>query len=350
MDKEKIVDGHPRRVPDLALLQKAFEAAQRRFGLQGKTFAQPPQAKDAWADARVRLCLGDWQQDFLVEMKAGLRPANLGPVMQRLAQHKTHGLLVADHVTPPMAETLRGQDLQFLDTAGNAYLKQPGVFVWVTGERPKHRHIEPRTAGRAFAATGLKVLLTLLCRPELVDRPYRDIATAAGVAHGTVGWIMPELETLGFIGRIKDKRRLLNPGTLFEQWAEAYLRVLRTKLRVGIYYAPTIDWWETVQPLKYGLTLGGEAAAARITNHLRPATVTLYGHKAEPRFLVDHQLRPKGVYEVEILQRFWNFDPEAELAPLPIIYADLVRTGDARCLETAELIREEFIARLQSQA
>lgn len=350
MDKAKNVDKRPHRPPDPALLQKAFEAAQRRFGLQAKAFAQPPQAQDAWADARVRLCLGDWQQDFLVEMKAGLRPANVGPIMQRLARHKARGLLVADHVTPPMAETLREQGLQFLDTAGNAYLNQPGVFVWATGERPEHRHIEPRMAGRAFGATGLKVLLTLLCRPTLVDRPYREIATVAGVAHGTVGWIMPELEALGFIGQIKDKRRLLNPGTLFEQWAEAYLRVLRTKLRVGVYYAPTIDWWETVQPGKYGLTLGGEAAAARITNHLRPATVTLYGDKVEPRFLVDYQLRAKGACKVEILRRFWTFDPDAELAPLPIIYADLVRTGDARCLETAELIQEEFIARLQSQA
>lgn len=217
----------------------------------------------------------------------------------------------------------------------------------MTGERPEHRLADPRTRGRAFAPTGLKVLLTLLCHPELIDRPYRDIAAVAGVAHGTVGWIIPELEVLGFIGKIKGKRRLLNPGTLLGQWADAYLRVLRHRLRLGVYYAPTLDWWKTVQPRKYGLTLGGEAAAARITDYLRPATVTLYGAKAEPRFLVDYQLRPKGVCEVEILRRFWNFDEDAELAPLPIIYADLVRAGDARCLETAELIREEFIARLQ---
>lgn len=347
MDKRRIVDKRPARPADQALLQKVLEAAQRRFGLQGKAFVQQPQGPDEWADARIRLALGDWQQDFLVEMKVGLRPANLGPIMHRLAQQKTQALLVADHITPPMAETLRAQNLQFLDAAGNAYLKQPGVFVWVTGERAEHRLADPRTRGRAFAPTGLKVLLTLLCHPELVDRPYREIAAVAGVAHGTVGWIMPELEPLGFIGKIKGKRRLLNAGTLLEQWAEAYLRVLRHRLRLGLYYAPTLDWWDKVEPRKYGLTLGGEAAAARITDYLRPATVTMYGAKAEPRFLVDYQLRPKGVHEVEVLRRFWNFDEDAELAPLPIIYADLVRTGDARCLETAELIQEKFIARLQ---
>lgn len=341
------MDKRPARPHTQALLQRVLEVAQTAFGLEAKAFAQPPPAPNDWADARIRLALGGWQQDFLVEVKAGLRPANLGPIVHRLARHKERALLVADHITPPMADTLKAQGLQFLDAAGNGYLKQPGVFVWVTGERPEHRLADPRTRGRAFAPTGLKVLLALLCHPDLVNRPYRDIATVAGVAHGTVGWIMPELEPLGFVGKIQGKRRLLNPGTLLEQWAEAYLRVLRHKLRLGIYHAPALDWWETVQPRNYGLVLGGEAAAARITGHLRPATVTLYGAKVEPRFLVDHQLRPDGAGEVEVLHRFWNFDADADLAPLPIVYADLVRTGDARCLETAELIQEAFLARLQ---
>lgn len=341
------MDKRPARPQAQALLQKVLETTQRAFGLQAKAFARAPPAPDDWADARIRLGFGDWQQDFLVALKAGLRPANLGPIVHRLARHKAPVLLIADHVTPPMAETLRAQNLQFLDAAGNAYLKQPGVFVWVTGERPEHPLANPHMRGRAFAPTGLKVLLTLLCNPDLVHRPYRDIAAVAEVAHGTVGWIMPELETLGFIGKINGKRRLLNPGTLLEQWAEAYLRVLRHRLRIGMYHAPTLDWWKTVEPRKYGLVLGGEAAAARITDHLRPGTLTMYGAKAEPRFLVDYQLRPRGLCEVEILRRFWTFDADAELAPLPIIYADLIRTGDARCLETAELIQEEFLARLQ---
>lgn len=329
---------------DIKLLQAALDAATRGFGLRGKPLLKGPIAKDRWADVRVRLALGEWKEDFDADIKAGLRPATLGAIVHRLAPHKDRAVLVADHVTPPMADTLRAQGIQFLDTAGNAYLEQPGVFVWVKGERPEHTFQNPRERGRAFAPTGLQVLLTLLCKPELANRPYREIAIVAGVAHGTVGWVMPELEPLGFIATLAGKRRLVNAGELLKRWTEAYLRALRPKLVLGRYHAENLAWWNTVAPLTYGYTLGGEAAAGRITNYLRPGTIAMYGSKIEPRFLIDHRLRndPRG--EIEILRRFWTFDPDAELAPLPVIYADLIRTGDARCLETAQLIEEKFLA------
>jgi hypothetical protein len=90
--------------------------------------------------------------------------------------------------------------------------------------------------------------------------------------------------------------------------------------------------------------LGGEAAAGRLTHHLRPGTITAYGAKVEPRFLLDHKLRKDDGGEVEILKQFWHFDEEQELAPLPLIYADLIQKNDARCLETAQLLHEQFIA------
>lgn len=342
------VDNPELRLRDTKLLDAAFDAATRGIGLHGKALPKRPAAKDRWGDAGVRLALGAWKKDFVAEIKAGLRPGALGAIMHRLAPYKDRALLVADHVTPPMADTLRAEGIQFLDTAGNAYLEQPGVFVWVKGERPERPFHNPRDRGRAFAPTGLQVLLTLLCKPELADRPYREIAIVAGVAHGTVGWVMPELEPMGFITTLAGKRRLFNAGELLKRWTEAYLRALRPKLVLGRYHADNLAWWNTVKPRAYGYTLGGEAAAGRITNYLRPGTIAMYGDKIEPRFLIDHKLRNDRNGEVEILRRFWNFDPDAELAPLPVIYADLIRTGDARCIETAQQIEEKFLAGLES--
>jgi hypothetical protein len=37
------------------------------------------------------------------------------------------------------------------------------------------------------------VLFALLAVPRLAQEPYRVIAQRAGVAHGTVGWVMAEL-------------------------------------------------------------------------------------------------------------------------------------------------------------
>jgi len=47
--------------------------------------------------------------------------------------HREPPLLVAPYITREIAERCRQLGLPFLDTAGNAYLEAPGLFVYVTG-------------------------------------------------------------------------------------------------------------------------------------------------------------------------------------------------------------------------
>ena len=263
-------------------------------------------------------------------------------------------------MTPPLAETLKERGVAFLDAAGNAYIDQPPLFVWVKGERLPEKPVAGPRIGRAFQASGLKVLFALLCHPEWAERPYREIghlagvahgtvgwvAHLAGVAHGTVGWVMAELPKLGFVGTIAGRRRLLQRELLLKQWVEAYARTLRPKLALGRYRAMMNRWWAEFNPQEYGLVLGGEPAAERLTQYLQPGTVTVYGARPDPRFLLDFRMRADAEGPVEVLKRFWNFEGEdAAVAPLPLVYADLLAIGDARCLETANLLHERIVDR-----
>lgn len=201
--------------------------------------------------------------------------------------------------------------------------------------------------GRAFQAMGLQVLFALLAKPELVARPYREIAAAAGVAHGTVGWVMAELPHLGYLAEVGGGRRLINGERLLGQWAEAYARTLRPRLLLGRFrgdieglYAHTAQW-------KEDLTLGGEVAAARLTRHLRPGTATFYARVVDPRVVLKLALRADAEGNVEFRRRFWTFPgEEPRLVPKLLIYADLLAIGDARCLETAQLLRDGLLARI----
>ena len=72
-----------------------------------------------------------------------------------------------------------------------------------------------RATGQA-AAAALRMIFALLCEPPLLDRSYREIATAAGIALGTVG---PVLEDLRERRLLTDKdgrhsRRFLDPERL----------------------------------------------------------------------------------------------------------------------------------------
>jgi len=186
-----------------------------------------------------------------------------------------------------------------------------------------------------------------------VNAPYREIAQAAGVAHGTVGWVMADLQHLGFLDEIKTKRRrkLFNQPRLLQQWTEQYARLLRPKTLLQTYYAPTIEAWREWPLEQHRLLWGGEPAAALITQYLRPGELTIYGDKLPGLVAARYGLALDpipGYAKVEVRKRFWNFaqaDFRKDVTPALLIYADLLATGDARCIETAKLIYDELIAR-----
>ncbi len=329
---------------DRDLIEEALAAAQR-MGVKAQVERWEPEINGGRADAWIVFHLQGKKVHYTAEVKRGLRPATLGAVIQQLQRLGENALLIADYVTPQLANALRNQGIAFIDAAGNAYIDHTPTLVWVKGERPIARApLQP--TGRAFQASGLQVIFTLLCNPGKADRPYREIAEFAGVAHGTVGWVMAELPKLGFIAEVGGRRRLLQPERLLQQWVEAYARTLRPKLVLGRYKTDTLDWWKTIDTARYGLAMGGEGAAARLTHHLRPGTLTFFGPRIDPRYLLDQHLIADPTGEVEILRRFWQFDnPDPALVPTLLVYADLLAIGDARCLETAKFLYDQILAR-----
>lgn len=296
------------------------------------------------ADAVVRIGDGRRARKYHALVKRGLRPATLGAALHQIERGNKHGLLIADYVTPPMADTLKAHGVAFFDAAGNAFLDQPPVYIWIKGERPAQSRPATQPTGRAFGPGGLKVVFALLCYPAWVDRSYREIAAEAGVAHGTVGWVMADLHKLGFVADLDGHRRLLQRERLLKQWAEAYVRTLRPKLAMQRYRTDAREWWQDLDTNKYGVRLGGEVAEARVTGHLRPEIITLYTKKTDPRLLLDHRLQRDPAGKVEIIERFWTFEGDDEaVVPLPLVYADLLITGDARCLEAADQIYRQIV-------
>lgn len=308
-------------------------------------------------DGKVELgIVGKPCRPYLVDVKPQATKATIGAITEQMKANGTK-LLITEYVGPDLADRLKAQDLQFADTAGNAFLHGPGLLVWVKGSRPARTpeddlrmDLRKRTAARAFEPAGVKILFALLCDPQLVNRPYREIADKAGVAHGTVGWVMAELPHRGYLqnfGPDAGGRKLKQVEHLLGEWAAAYARKLRPNLILGRYRAKNPDWWIDFDPAKYGAVLGAEPAAAKITKHLRPHVITVYADTTPPRMLVDAGLRPDPEGKVEVARRFWHFETDNTkkgLAPLPLIYADLLATGDPRNIETAGLIRERYLA------
>lgn len=332
---------------DETLMLNLAQETLRKLGLEAEIIGPAEQLGRARADARLRIRYRGHEATYLVQVRREVRRDTVDAIILALEPLGDDALLLTEYVPPEVADTLKTHHIAYLDLAGNVYLEHPPMLVWVAGQRrPKRETRVPRTGGRAYKEGGLPVVLALICHPDWVNKAYRELAKLTGVAHGTIGNVMVDLQETGFVDEIDNKRRLLQRERLLDQWVEAALRVLRPKTLINRYRAAHLPAWDTFDPLPYGMVLGGELAAARLTGHLRPEIITLYGQRAEPRLVVELGLRPDPAGTIEIREKFWGFaDEPPGLAPLPLIYADLLATGDARCIETARLLRPKLNAR-----
>lgn len=305
---------------------------------------------DIQYDALIRLTGQGVDRELAVECKKKLTQATIGAIVHQLQRFPTKGLLITKYVNPNMAERLKKMDIQFIDTVGNTYLNEPPVFIYIRGNKPPE-NLQTRELRRAFQPTGLKIIFAFLCNPNLVNAPYRDVAKAAKVALGAVGWVMRDLKEMGYL-LIMGKRgqKLANKKKLLERWVIAYAEKLRPKLIIGKYKTLNQDWYKDVLLNNYQGYWGGEVAAAKLKTFLKPEKVTIYTVEINTNLLLDNRLRkdPKG--NIEFLKFFWNAEYIGhnwginDLVPPILIYADLLATGEARNIETAEIIYEQELA------
>jgi hypothetical protein len=336
-----------------ALVERALDTL-RNLGVEARVDRRRP--KDGHVDYTVTLRRGTKRAPFQIEAKRELRPGTLGPVLLRLRDLKLPGLLLTDYVTPQMAKLLRDAGIAFADTAGNVYLEFAGNILYVIGNTPERRPRAEKVV-RAFQATGLRVVFALLCEPELVARPTREMAVLLGVANGTAGRVIEDLAHLGFLTTAgRRTRRLHNLKGLLERWVMMYPVHLRPTLLRRRLTTDEPNWWKSEKFDPLHVVLGAEPAADRLTRYLKPGIITLYT-RGDPRplneIVVRHRLRTDPAGAIEVLEAFWPAGIAADkpgLAPTPLIYADLLATGDARCIETAKLVYDDYLARRFEQA
>jgi hypothetical protein len=346
------------------VLHQAIEAFIRETGLQLRV--DELEVRQGHHEIDAILAVEGQKQRLAAEVKRWAPQANIGALINQIQDLPMKGVLVADYINPNMAEKLREQRVQFIDTAGNAYLDMPPVYVLVTGKRkPKQEAGAKGDTNRAFDRTGLKVVFAFLCRPVLVTAPYREIADLAGVALGTVGWVINGLKDAGFIFEYGHKkgRELVEYKRLLDRWVETYPEKLRPKAHIGDFHAEDPYWWQDFDIQEFHGYWGGEIAAAHYTKYLKPAVATVYLPKeAKTKFLARTRLRaaPKTMWDdtgrVKVYQAFWRDAAlpfldiaKPELVPPVLAYADLIATADPRNLEAAGMIYDEYIARHNQQ-
>ncbi|GAG69256.1 unnamed protein product, partial [marine sediment metagenome] len=155
--------------------------------------------------------------------------AGIGLILLQKAKFPYQILLVTRYVTAQMAEWLKQDNIQFIDTAGNTYINQPPLYIFVKGNKPLDIFCHAPLK-RVFRPTGLKVIYAFLCNPGLENKTYRNIAEVADVALGTVSWIIRDLKEMGYLLDMgKRGYKLIKKEDLLNRWVINYPEKLRPK-------------------------------------------------------------------------------------------------------------------------
>jgi hypothetical protein len=330
---------------ELRILRAALEALHRTTGLQARLLDEPV-AEGVPADFRIEIKENGVNQKLNADVKRLDRIATVGMLKARMETVREPVVLVTKYITSDMAERCKALHLQFMDTAGNAYLRIPGLLVYIAGQkRPAELKETPRY--RALRPAGLKIIFALLCQPHLLKAPYREIAGAATVALGAVGRCLDDLELRGHIVGEEHKRKFLaRPEALLEEWVNHYPIRLRPKLDARRFRPSDAGWYGKTDLIKYDAFWSGEAAAEKLTKYLKPELFTVYSPPCPESLIAACRFRAELKGNIEILNVFWNFPrnpTHPDIVPPVLAYADLMATNDGRNIEAAKLIREQYI-------
>lgn len=251
-------------------------------------------------------------------------------------------LVFTTFVAPKTAETFRRAGVQYLDTAGNAWITFGGVLIDVRGRpRPDRAAPRPRVAtGNLFSSGRAQVVFGLLAWPQLWDAPRRDVAHAAGVSLGLAHDALTLLAESGY-GRDHVPP---SPADLLELWAAAFPTGLAKRLTLATYRGES----ETVRKVNPTdpVFVSGEGAAGDM---LRPATLTSYVEELDPRLAIRNRWRTDGQQNVIVRRKFWHAPDNSDAplsglrnAPWPLVYADMLASTDPRVRDAAKERRAHF--------
>lgn len=278
----------------------------------------------------------------------GLRPAVLERVLSQHNPDDPVAMLFSDHVPPAATQELARRRVNFVDLAGNCFLRLGTDHVAEVLGR-KAELVRPPHASSAARS---RVLTGLLLRPELVGASTRAISQRLGVSKSSVALSLSELEGQGVLGRSTGGRQLVRRG-LLDRWLQGYLESLRPHLVEGRFAAEEPDpvalearLLRQLKGQERPYALSGAAAAYREHHHYRGEQTAIFFDGFEWGLVRALRLAAKKDGPVTLLRSpvpLAGLIEKTRLAPWLLVYGDLLAEGSPRAREAAEEVRQKHL-------
>jgi hypothetical protein len=325
------------------IIETAIDNLQKYYAMKANWKHKSKSPKEI--DGEFAIVLNDNELKFNLEIKRELRNHQMPKIKEMAIEYKPL-IIVAANIFPKIKEELRQSDISYLETNGNIYIKNKKNFLWLDAQKPLP--VEKENINRAFSKTGLKVIFQLLLNKDLINKPYREIASDTAVGLGNINYVIHGLKEMRFlVQKNTDVKMLHNKHELINKWITAYAEKLKPSIKIGTFrFLQEQDFknWKKIKLQNPNTCWGGEPAGEILTNYLDPEELTIYTLETRNELLKNYRLIPDENGNVRVFTKFWtNTLGKKNVAPALLVYADLMQKNDTRCTETAQKIYDEFI-------
>ncbi|MBQ7690222.1 MAG: hypothetical protein IJT30_03380 [Muribaculaceae bacterium] len=283
---------------------------------------------------------------FACGVKQQVNKANYNLVVQQMRSLKEQTdkplMLAAYHFSPELFDRLPEDGISVVESNGNCNIMAAPMFIRISGQKAT----QPKeTKGKAFNEAGLKVIFYLLLDETNINKPYRIIHQDTGLSLGTIKNVIEELRRGQFVLTTEKGRFLKNRKELLDIWQTHYNQSLKPKLLLKemefVDADCRRDWVTMVLP--DGMCWGGEGGAFLIDHFLVPELFDIYTETPSVKLMMTKKVKFQEKGRIKLYQKFWKGNTEEKTAPKILIYADLMGSGNSRCIESALRLIENGI-------
>jgi hypothetical protein len=329
------------------IIEQAFDALAEAFPAGGTDLIERRQIPHAGAGLIVKI-MG---KEYVCFERNSVTKATMNTTLAMLQSAKVtpkqQVLLVAQYVAPQVANELAENGVNYLDIVGNCYIRymHDGRVVFLISRQGRKRKEAATKPYPVFQEAGLKVIFYLLQSSGNVRLPYREMASQTKVSLGSIKNVVYELTKRGFVDETNNGRILRNKPKLLDLWVNHYNEVLKPKLLMGQMSFRTEDKrneWRGMQ-LPQGMCWGGEPAANILDGYLQPGSFDIYSDIPMAHLMRTRAVKQENGGEIQVYKKFWNGKDDGTTVPPLLVYADLMGSGNSRCLEAAQrLLKNEL--------
>lgn len=276
---------------------------------------------------------------FACEVKTQVNKANYNLAVQELNELKVRTIkplmVIAQYFAPDTHNKFSQDGINTMESNGNCNIRANPLFIYISGQKA----VPPiETKGRAFNEAGLKLIFYFLQEFNNVNKPYRIICEDTGVSLGTIKNVVEDLYINRFVIITPGGRFLTNRIGLLNIWQMYYNQTLKPKLLLKemefVDNESRKNWKDLALP--NGMCWGGEGGAFLIDKYLIPEQFDVYTEVPSAMLMMTRKIKFQGNGRIRLYQKFWKGRINEKVAPKILIYADLMGSGNSRCIEAAQ--------------